>query len=370
MSAGASFAAALVACLACGLLGLTLLGAALCAARRTRRAHAGRRVGPYELGAVIGEGGMGVVYRARHVALGRTIALKLARGEADATARRRLVREAQITSELAHPNIVALLDHGESEGTAYCALEYVDGLTLRQLVAEEGALTPARALHLLRQLAASLARVHRAGFVHRDVKPSNVMVCHRDGHADWIKVLDFGLARRVDVARGERTSLVAGTPAFMAPEAASDLEPLGPAQDVYALGALGWFLLTGSVLFGDHDAGSIARAHRDEPPLPPSLRVGRDVPRELEDVLLCCLAKRPERRYPDACAVLSALDACRVDGWSERDATAWWLDRAAGGEPTPARRQPASPLLTTASDSDDETASFHLVRLRAVSVDL
>ncbi|AKT44102.1 serine/threonine-protein kinase [Chondromyces crocatus] len=309
--------------------------------RRARRAPKGvRRVGAWEVGERLGEGGMGEVYEARHCTLPRTAALKVIKeAHLDAAGLSRFQREAEILSELSHPNTVTLYDQGRAEdGTWYYAMERVEGMDLEALMRREGTLPAGRVLYLLRQIAASLAEAHRKGILHRDIKPSNVMVCCREGAPDFVKVLDFGLARRfgTEGVRGERTSLIAGTPQLMAPEAVYDSGALGPATDIYGVGALGYFLLTGSFPFDGDSWAKIASAHLLSPPLPPSLRTANEVPRALEDVLMRCLAKLPGERPADGQALLEALEAlegcAEIARWSETEARQWWRELAARGE--------------------------------------
>jgi eukaryotic-like serine/threonine-protein kinase len=306
----------------------------------------GRHLGPYELGDKLGEGGMGSVYRARHALLRRTTALKLVRPSAlNAWTEAQLTREAELTSELSHPNTVALYDYGQtSDGIFYYAMELVDGITLRELVRREGQLPAGRVLSLLRQVSASLAQAHAKGLVHRDIKPSNVMVCERDGHPDCVKVLDFGLAMRVGPETASGSWYAAGTPEFMAPEASRDPSAVGPAADVYAVGVLGYVLLTGSLPFAGAETEAIATAPANKPLLLPSSRTVRDVPVDLERVVLRCMAREPAQRYRDARELLRALDACQQDGsWSSEHAHAWW------------RKQPTE-IVGSASKADPRAA--------------
>jgi serine/threonine protein kinase len=263
---------------------------------RTEGPHASAspdRIGPYVLHGKLGAGGMGTVYEARHVTLGRWTALKLAKAEStDPLHHARFEREAVLTSALRHPHVVTLFDHGKTEeGVAWIALEHVDGATLDGVLRTEGPLPAARVLPILRQLASALAHAHAASIVHRDVKPSNVMI-DRAGDADVVKLIDFGLAKRMSAEHREhaRTSIV-GTPLFMAPESSDPAADVGPEVDIYGVGMIGWALLTGTFLFGDHDSVSLPRAHRKEPPLPPSLKTDAPVPADLERVLLRCLEK-------------------------------------------------------------------------------
>ncbi|MCA9592111.1 MAG: serine/threonine protein kinase [Myxococcales bacterium] len=289
--------------------------------RLRRRVLGARELGAYRLGAKLGEGGMGTVYEAYHALLSRRTALKLVR--ASEHDEQQLRREAELTSQLSHPNTVALYDYGQtSDGIFYYVMELVDGVTLRELVDQHGPLPAGRVLSLLTQVSASLAQAHSRGLVHRDIKPTNVMVCRVEGYPDCVKVLDFGLALQVhgtaDAARA------AGTPEYMAPEASYHPERVGPATDVYAVGVLGYFLLTSNVPFTASTLQELAWAHFSQPPLPPSLTSAHSVPRDLEAVLLRCLAKDPKDRYANGGELHEALSQCSASEWSREAAETWW----------------------------------------------
>lgn len=270
------------------------------------------RIGAYEIVGELGEGGMGTVFAAVHVALGRPTAIKLVKPSSDRTARARFEREAEMTGALSHPHAVTLFDAGKTDsGVAWIALELVPGVTLDRLLRAEGPLPARRVFGILRQIASALAHAHRRDIVHRDIKPSNVMLSPDDAGGDIVKIIDFGLAKRLsheDRAQ-VRTSIV-GTPLFMAPESSDPASEVGPEVDVYGVGMIGYALLTGTFLFGDHSPQSLARAHLTEPPLPPSLKTDADVPPDLERVILRCLAKDPRGRYADGGALLDALEGC------------------------------------------------------------
>lgn len=280
-------------------------------------APADGQLGPYTLEQKIGEGGMGEVYRARHAAQRRPVAVKLLpRASARDPMRARLfAREVQLTRRLRHPNTVAIYDWGRMpDGTLYYAMEYVDGFTLAELVAHEGAQPPARVVQLLRQIAAALEAVHAAGLVHRDIKPANLMTSHRDASTDRITVLDFGLvteARSPD--RGEppdgrpRTAssdLLMGTPLYIAPEAIENPDDVDGRADLYALGAVGYFLLTGGSTFEGTTTfveACIKQLYDD--PVRPSLRTAQWIPGDLEDLVMACLARDPSARPRNAAEV-------------------------------------------------------------------
>src|SRR3954447_5768571 len=275
--------------------------------RRLRREVAdARRLGPYRLRGRIGAGGMGEVYLAEHRLLKRPCAVKLIRPEAvaDPDARARFEREVQITAALPHPNIVEVYDYGRAEdGVYYYVMEYLPGLSLEELVERHGPLPPGRAVHLLRQVCRALRVAHAAGLIHRDIKPSNVIVAASRGVEDQAKLLDFGLVLPPAGSRAPgltRAGQVLGTPLFMAPEqATSDGRVVDGRSDLYALGAVAYYLLTGRPPFEGDDGLAVLIAHARDPVVPPS-RVWADLPEALERVVLWCLAKDPAERFPDA----------------------------------------------------------------------
>jgi serine/threonine-protein kinase len=297
-----------------------------------------RKLGQYRLKERLGAGGMGEVYLAEHVLLRRPCAVKLIRPEhaGDAKTLLRFEREVRTTATLTHPNTVQIFDYGHAEdGTFYYVMEYLPGLSLDQLVRRHGPLPAARAVHFLRQVCGALREAHAVGLIHRDVKPGNVMVCERGGLHDVAKLLDFGLVLPQGIGReGERLTregAITGTPAYMAPEQAAGGEDPDARSDVYSVGCLAYFLLTGQPPFAGRPAVRMLAAHLYEPPAP---LTGRrpDVPEELQAIVLRCLAKDPAERFPSAHALESALAGCPAAGqWTEEDAAGWW--RATGAPP-------------------------------------
>lgn len=271
-------------------------------ARRARRAE---RLGQYQLQERIGAGSMGEVYRGAHARLQRPTAIKLLRPDAaGADAIARFEQEVQLTARLTHPNTIAIYDYGRTpDGVFYYAMELLDGVDLAELVRREGALPPTRVVHLLRQVCGSLAEAHEAGLVHRDVKAENVVVCRRGGMDDVVKVLDFGLARPVRGGAGD--GRVAGTPAYLAPEAITHPATVDARADLYAVGVLAWVLLTGALPFRAETVEALLELQLHAPPPPPSAR-NPAVPPALEAVVLRCLEKHPDRR-PQSARALSAL---------------------------------------------------------------
>jgi serine/threonine-protein kinase len=295
-----------------------------------------RRLGQYVLKERLGAGGMGEVYLAEHLLLRRPCAIKLIRPErvGDPNNLLRFEREVQTTATLTHPNTVQIFDYGHADdGTFYYVMEHLPGLTLDQLVTRHGPLPAARAVHFLRQVCGALQEAHSVGLVHRDVKPSNVMVCERGGFHDVAKLLDFGLvlpqAAGPDSEKLTQEGVIAGTPAYLSPEQASGREGLDARSDVYSVGCLAYCLLTGGPPFAERAAIGMVAAHMYEPPAPLTSR-RPDVPEELEAVVLRCLAKDPAARFPSAQALDAALAGCHAAGqWTEEDAAAWWRGHAA-----------------------------------------
>ncbi len=296
-----------------------------------------REMGSYRLGEPLGRGGMGEVYRATHRMLARPAAIKLIRadtlrertGEAAQMAVARFRREAEAAASLRSPHTVELYDFGVTEdGTLYFVMELLDGMDLETLVRRTGPLPAARAIHVLRQVCESLEEAHARGLVHRDVKPANIHVGRLGLRHDFVKVLDFGLVKSVPGASGPQSletaaGMAPGTPAYMAPEMALG-RPVDGRADLYALGCVAYYMLTGRLVFdGVTPIETMARHLHDEP-VPPSRRAEQPVPAELDRLVLACLAKEPEARPPGAAALARALGAIEVEPWGEEQAARWW----------------------------------------------
>jgi eukaryotic-like serine/threonine-protein kinase len=292
-----------------------------------------RKLGQYTLEEKIGEGGMGIVYRARHAMLRRPTAIKLLppdkAGDENVV---RFEREVQLTAGLSHPNTVAIFDYGRTaDGIFYYAMEYLDGINLDQLVTLAGSQPARRVVHILKQVCGALAEAHDIGLVHRDVKPANIILCERGGMADVAKVVDFGLVKRFrsdDTATTTAATVQAtlvGTPLYMAPESFSGPEQVDARSDLYALGAVAYVLLTGTPVFSARSLVEVGAHHLHTRPEPPSARLGRRLPAELENLVLRCLAKSPADRPPSARALRHDLDHySATDPWSEAEAANWW----------------------------------------------
>jgi hypothetical protein len=320
-----------------------------------------RQLGQYTLEEKLGEGGMGQVFRARHAMLRRPTAVKLLPpGHAGEAALRRFEREVQLTSILTHPNTVQVFDYGRTaDGIFYYAMEYMDGLNLDQLVALHGAQPPARIVHVLRQVVGALGEAHGVGLIHRDVKPSNIILCERGGVPDVAKVFDFGLVRfsgRDADASLTGANTIAGTPLFLSPEAIKSPDSVDARSDLYAVGGVAYYLLAGRHVFEGQSVVEICGHHLHTPPVPPSRKLGAPLPADLEALVLSCLEKDPARRPRGARELGDRLDALAESlPWTEEDARAWWA-----AHPDPQAR----PARASASSSTLEMSLALTVDLR------
>jgi serine/threonine-protein kinase len=296
--------------------------------------HEARRFGQYQLGKRLGVGGMGEVYLAEHQMLKRACALKLIRPDAvnNPIALARFEREVQAAARLTHPNTIEIFDYGHTEdGTFYYVMEFLPGMTLEDMVREFGPLAPPRLIYLLIQTCGALAEAHSLGLVHRDLKPSNIFVALRGGQSDVAKLLDFGLVKLTqDPSAPQLTGdqVVSGTPHYMSPEQATGQADLDHRTDIYALGAVAYFALTGQPPFTGQSAMNVMIAHVRDEAVPPSSR-RPEIPHDLELIVLRCLAKKPEDRFGDVKELARALAACECAGeWDADRADAWWIAAA------------------------------------------
>jgi hypothetical protein len=291
-----------------------------------------KQLGQYTLVEKVGAGGMGVVYRARHALLRRDTAVKLLLPDrADAAAVARFEREVCLTCQLTHPNTIQVYDYGHTpEGIFYYAMEFLRGVNLHELIVRFGPQPECRVVHILTQICDSLAEAHALGLIHRDIKPANIFLCRRGGVPDCVKVLDFGLVRDYRAGGGEPADeggarVVEGTPWFMSPEAIQGSVPTDPRSDLYSMGALGYFLLTGHYIF---DAETISEIHEKQltaAPLPLAERTSNPVSRKMEELLLRCLAKDMNERPQSATELQALLLAIPGAGeWTFEARTAWW----------------------------------------------
>lgn len=312
-----------------------------------------RQLGQYALEAKIGAGGMGTVYRARHAMLRRPTAIKLLdTDKMSGPAIARFEREVQLTGGLTHPNTVAVFDYGRTpDGVFYYAMEYLEGMNLDEFVKKFGPLPEARMVHFLRQVCGSLAEAHAQGLVHRDIKPANIFLTCRGGLHDFVKVLDFGLAKAVDSnesANVTNPNALMGTPLYLSPEGVNHPESVDARSDVYAVGAVGYFLLTGTPVFNGATILEICMKHAKETPETPSSRRGKPVSADLEALLMRCLAKAPNDRPANAGELLALLVSCRIDGaWSSAEAAAWWAALATNETVVSAATPPPAQQVNT-----------------------
>ena len=294
-----------------------------------------RRLGQYTLTEKLGQGGMGEVYRARHAMLRRPTAVKLLppdRFGPEAVAR--FEREVQLTASLTHPNTIRIFDYGRTpDGIFYYAMEYLDGACLADVIAESGPLPAGRVIHILDQAAGALTEAHGVGLIHRDIKPANIFLTQQGGVHDVAKVLDFGLVKQVSESDGKESTLTAlshansftGTPMYMAPEAITTPDKVDARIDLYSLGAVGYFLLTGHDVFTGRTVVEVCSHHLHSMPVLPSVRLGKPVPKDIEELILACLEKDPAQRPQDARALQAALRSCKDSrSWSDEEARRWF----------------------------------------------
>jgi serine/threonine protein kinase len=298
-----------------------------------------REMGSYRLAEKLGEGGMGEVWRAEHRMLARGAAIKLIRPDAlgaptgshAGEIMKRFQREAQATAGLRSPHTIEVYDYGiAADGTFHYVMELLDGFSLQTLVERFGPVPPERAVRFLRQACHSLAEAHAAGLVHRDVKPANMFACRLGLDVDFVKVLDFGLVkvqgpRAAGAEELTAAGSFAGTPAFMPPEIALGNEAVDSRADIYALGCVGYWLLTGRLVFESGSAMQMVIDHVRTPPPAPSRRAAQRIPEGLERIILRCLAKDPARRPSSAAALSRELQWLGIEGrWTEARAREWW----------------------------------------------
>jgi eukaryotic-like serine/threonine-protein kinase len=285
---------------------------------------------------------MGEVYLAEHSLLPRPCAIKLIRPEkaGDQASLVRFEREAQETAKLENPNTIRIFDCGRSdEGSLYLVMEYLRGLTFQQLVDRYGPLPPERVAYFLLQVCASLREAHGHGLIHRDVKPSNIMACNLGGTADVVKLLDFGLVQTATPGEEQvhpaARHYLAGTPAYLSPEQASGHGKPDARSDIYSLGAVGYFLLTGEPPFVRDSPVELIVAHREDA-VPPISNPWRAVLADLESIILRCLEKEPARRFLDVAGLEGAVSECACAGrWTKTDRERWWLEHPVPDDSSP-----------------------------------
>jgi serine/threonine-protein kinase len=318
-----------------GAVGVALLGGVSIAITRTlyhlrKRARIAERLGGYTLGKQLGEGGVGAVYLAEHSRMCRPSAVKIvtASPDSDPTLIERFQREIEVTSRLDHPNTIEIRDYGRADdSTFFFAMEYLVGLDLQQLVKRFGPIRPPRTVHILGQVCDSLSEAHDKGIVHRDVKPANVFVTRRGGICDFVKVLDFGLAKQIDTAGDTITSVgaIVGTPHFMAPEAVHGSGHYEARSDLYSLGCTAYWMLTGRPPFDGGSAQEIIAAHIRRDPLPMQEVSEIEIPQILSYCVMRCMSKDPQERFANVRELKASLESIEFEEpWTAEAASAWW----------------------------------------------
>ena len=307
--------------------------------RLVRELHRQRELGSYVVGGLLGRGGMGEVYEAEHRLLRRPAAVKLVRPDATTTREssaknllvKRFWREADAAASLSSPHSIALYDFGIApDGVFYYIMERLAGLDFESLVSRFGPVRAGRAIHLLQQACHALAEAHAMGLIHRDIKPSNLYTCRVGLEVDFVKVTDFGLVKFAgsespDDALDTAPNIALGTPAFMAPEAALAKQTVDHRMDIYGLGCVAYWLLTGELVFDAKTPMQMMMQHIKHEPVPPSRRTELRVPSCLDDIVLACLSKDPADRPSDAADLATKLTSCAPDAaWSPQEANRWW----------------------------------------------
>jgi tRNA A-37 threonylcarbamoyl transferase component Bud32 len=292
-----------------------------------------RQLGNYKLKQLLGAGGMGEVYLAEHQLMKRPCAIKVIRPEkaGDPKVLARFEREVHATAKLSHWNNIDIFDYGRADdGTFYYVMEYLPGMNLGEIVRRFGPMPPSRAIHLVRQACDALQEAHNVGLMHRDLKPANLFAAVRGGFYDVAKLLDFGLAKpltNLDSASLTADGTITGSPLYMSPEQATGDRDPDARSDIYSMGALLYFLVTGRPPFEDEKPIKVLIAHAHDVVPPPS-KWRDDLPLDLESVIMRCLAKGPEERYQSAIELATALDDCESAGfWTREDARRWWQEK-------------------------------------------
>lgn len=288
-----------------------------------------KKLGQYIVEEKLGEGGMGKVYRAHHGMLKRPTAIKLLGADRNTPEDlERFRREVQMTAKLKHPNTVTIYDYGRTDdGTFYYAMELLEGVTLHEIVEVEGSLSEARVVHILQQCAMALHEAHEMGLVHRDIKPNNIMMTQQGGVHDVTKVLDFGLVKNVGSSTDATNTVseaIIGTPRFMSPEQILDPPSIDARSDLYALGAVGYYLLTGGFVFEGTNAIEICAQHLSAEPERPSSRLGHPVDPDLERLIMQCLEKKRDDRPSSSLELAKRLSSLTIEPWSQEQAAEWW----------------------------------------------
>lgn len=297
------------------------------------RVREARQLGQYTLLEKIGQGGMGQVFKASHALLRRPTAIKLLDPDnVDRTRIRRFEREVQLTSALTHPNTISIYDFGHTpDGVFYYAMELLDGFNLEELVERSGPQDEGRVIHILRQVCGALQEAHDVGLIHRDIKPANIHLCCRGGIPDVVKVLDFGLVKETRTPADltlSHSEIIAGTPMYMPPEAIAAPDKVDARSDLYALGAVAYYLLTATPVFAARSVIEVCSLHLHERPEPPSKRLTRPICADLELLVMQCLSKQPGERPSSARSLARDLGSCAsATSWTTEKAERWWSSK-------------------------------------------
>ncbi|MDD7987336.1 serine/threonine protein kinase [Lentisphaera marina] len=341
----------LASLLALGLIAYALYSIKLKKKVRSAALAAASELGQFKIIEKLGEGAMGVVYKAEHQLMQRETAIKVLKNEACREVDLiQFEKEVRITCRLTHPNTICIYDYGKTrEGLFYYAMEYLEGSDLQEIITKTGPISPERVIHFVKQICASLKEAHSMNLIHRDIKAQNVVICNRGGVYDSVKVLDFGLVHDSNDESGHKVS---GTPRYMAPEASSSRNELKDSIDIYAIGILISVMLTGQYPFScDDSVEDILRAHREDTPMKPSELVRFPIPECFDDIVLWCLEKDPSKRPQNVMELANKLDTLNLDNWSQDQAQQWWALNAE-------HFLPSSSQQGTSSSSFDRTIQF------------
>ena len=295
-----------------------------------RTAHEAQRLGNYVLEQELGSGGMGQVFKARHALIRRPTALKVMRVSSDEpeTSVVRFEREVQLSASLTHPNTITIFDYGRTaDSKFYYAMDYLEGLDLQKIVERYGPLPPERAVYVLEQACGALGEAHARGIIHRDIKPQNVFLTHRGGLYDFVKVLDFGLAKQLQSEGVDLTQagMAVGTPRYIPPEAIRGKLPIDGRADLYSLGAVAYWMLAGRPPFDADSSMEVLIDHMQATPTPVSQVSEVAIPQELEAAVMRCLEKNPDDRFRSVHEFADALRSVRFEApWSQEKARDWW----------------------------------------------
>lgn len=290
-----------------------------------------RKLGQYQLEEKLGVGGMGTVYKGQHALLMRPVAIKVLDSQgSDTQSLIRFQREVELTSQLHNPHTIVIYDFGQTKnGDFYYVMEYLDGMDLGMLVRQYGSLSAARVISILIQICGSLIEAHGKGLIHRDIKPANIMLCECGGIYDFAKLLDFGLVKESNAENANITheGSLTGTPMYMSPEAIRNAKTVDPRSDIYSVGAVGYYLVTGKPLFDVTGTVDAILNQFNEEPDRPGERAGKSISRDFEDLLMRCLSKDPDDRPESAAELARMLEGCQDAGvWDQRAAKRWWAE--------------------------------------------